>query len=198
MTIYASSATLNVSSFSLPSSSMSSLTKEQDEKEPLLGRVFGDGDESDRSRPSACGCCKTRRRCCLWSLLIIALVLTTSGLLAWFVFIPQFVERQMAQTKLQVDAIRMHRLQANGFRLHMEYTLADVPASMNIQAGAMDVQVFYNGTALGRLTLPPFNITQGNANISMQADTEFIISDATWFVAFASDMLQVRFAMDFG
>jgi hypothetical protein len=131
--------------------------------------------------------------CSILTVIIVVVVVV----LILFVAFPKIAQSLLNKSRIEVDAAQISfdaptGVQSVGdanstFYMHMKTNLKNTgPFSANIQF-IDNVDVVYNDTILGHITLPDTHISGGSGQIDTV--TPFIITDAAAFTAFSQYML---------
>lgn len=131
--------------------------------------------------------------------IITAIIVVVVVCLVVFVFFPMIAQSLMNQAGIDVDNAQItfnppdnlqkrDNLNMNtSFYMHMESKMSNTgpfPASLKFHN---PINVYYNDTLLGNITLPDGSISGGSGEL--KADTPFMIQDTEYFATFAKEML---------
>ncbi|KAI9493349.1 hypothetical protein BDB00DRAFT_823642 [Zychaea mexicana] len=133
--------------------------------------------------------------------IITVIIVVVVVLLIIYVFFPMIAQALMNQSGIGVDSSditfnppdNLNKRDGEQLNMNSSFYMSMTSSMSNTGPFAADlkfhnpINVYYNDTLLGNITLPDSNIAGGKG--TLQADTPFLIQNTTFFAAFAREML---------
>lgn len=138
--------------------------------------------------------CLCRKVCCnkvtVWQLILITLItLGTLLLLAYFVFVPNYIQKIINRTDLSFLSVTMRNITNSTVMISAQGVISAAGPISAIISPSPQFQISYQNVHIGFMDLPKISAKGGHATNLYITDNTITINNSSHFCQFSSDLL---------